>query len=213
MTDLKLLGAALLFACLPWSGSALTTLALAILALQVGLLVMVLCGVRPIEVCQWALDACLLGAVIFTRSSWGQLELESNWLLLVPALSLQLVFLKLMLHHTKAHRQMQCESEERLETRLTNIESDLKSRWIDSEKAQQKRQDVLIDHQEANQIFKLGSQTAGLALLQTACLVFSRPSGSWWLLWCLTISLATFLNSKAQDLMLKHYLPEDSRLC
>lgn len=212
-SDLKLLVAAGLFVCLPWSGAALKGLALTLLGLQAILLVLVLSGSRPVKLCELGLDACLVVAVVMARISWGETDLSGNWLLIVPALLLQLVFLRFMLFHSKAHRQMELESEQRLEMRLGNVEQDLRERLIDSARAQEERDHSEWEHLELLEIFRLGKQTAGLALIQTGCLLFSRPSGGWWLACWLIISLATFLNSKAQDLMLRHYLPEDNRLC
>lgn len=212
-SDLKLLFAAGVLACLPWSGAALTGLSLALLGLQAVLLILVLSGSRPVKLCEWGLDACLIVAVVLARVSWSETQLSGNWLLIVPGLLLQLLFLRFMLLHSKAHRQMELESQPRLELRLKNVEQDLREGLIDPAGAQESREHWEWEHQEVLELFRLGTQTAGLALIQTGCLLFSRPSGGWWLAWCLTISLATFLNSKAQDLMLKHYLPEDSRLC
>lgn len=213
VSDLNLLVAAGLFVCLPWSGAALTGLTVTLLGLQAILLVLVLSGSRPVKLCEWGLDACLVVAVVMARISWSETDLSGNWLLIVPALLLQLFFLRFMLFHSKAHGQMELESQQRLEMRLGNVEQDLSEGLIDSARAQESREHLEWEHQDVLEIFRLGKQTAGLALIQTGCLLFSRPSGSWWLAWCLIISLATFLNSKAQDLMLKHYLPEDNRLC
>ncbi|MFN8612691.1 MAG: hypothetical protein U0931_34450 [Vulcanimicrobiota bacterium] len=215
-SDLKLLGAALLFALLPWTPPAALALGIILLAGQALLIVLVRSGSQPLELTEWALDACLIAPAAWARSSWNEAsaaELGGTWLLLIPAAILQLFFLQAMLHHTRAHRQMQRESEERLEMSLGYIQADLDSRILNPERAHENRTGLQNQHLLLQEIFRLGAQTAGLALLQTACLVFSRPTGGLWLAWCLTISLATYLNSKAQDLMLKPYLPQDSRLC
>lgn len=202
-SDFRLLVVALLAACLPWSGGALVTLLAGLLLAHGVLLGLVLSGSQPIGWIERAQEACLVCAVACTRFSWSEEAAQSlgdSGLLLLPGALLQFAFVKAMLFHTRAHRQMEFELNQRTEQSLEQMED---TRGGQAEPA----------HLLLQAVFQLGSQTAGMALLQTACLLFSRPSGAWWLVWCCTISLATFLNSKAQDLMLKPVLPGDSRLC
>lgn len=216
LSDLRYLAIIVVLAVLPLPPELVQAALYAQLAAQ--LLLIGLCLVStPLFWVGLLQDVIPILAVLLAKASWQGEGLFAwggpgavGWTVGILA---QAIYLRQILQHTRAHREMEQEGRLRLQSARQAIEEDLQLQLREEEESNRLILEVEDKQQRLQAICRLGSQSAGVAILSLGCLLLSSPSANLWLGWALTLSLGAFLNSKAQDVLLMPLVPPERRLC
>lgn len=207
---------------LPLPPSALSVLFGVLIVSQVSVAALALLSerspVRPVGVLQ---DAVLLFAILLAAAvcrsgnPWPGTE-DLGLAGLAAGLAGNFLYLRTMLHHQKAHEQMDREFAEERMVGQRRAEADLEFGLVAPAEVEAKLQRLELAGSAVAAICGLGRQAGGLALLQLACLAVAlsaAPAGGVLVAWVVGVALPGLINSKAQDFLLYPFVPQESRLC